>query len=162
MAKHKKAIVTTIIQDEAIILTRDDFEPERYDEMFISDKWVLVEYTHLKATDEKPLRTFVPNYSLQYDRIPDHSKVEIVPRSNNIRSEVIRRHCHQRWLTTEQLAVFNETCRDGKKSIEWHSADWVAMDRKHYDQLMAAANGNSLGFAFIDEYSPNDLEEDKQ
>lgn len=82
MTKSRTIMVTRISQDEARILTRDDFDG--YDQNCPGDKWELVEYIHLTRRDGKPLRRWVPNYTLQYDKVFDCSKVEIVAKGNSL------------------------------------------------------------------------------
>lgn len=57
---------------------------------------------------------------------------------------MVRRPARLQGLTADQIAVFNRVCEDGKKRIQWHAPNWVAMDRKSYDKLVAAANGSNI------------------
>jgi hypothetical protein len=81
----------------------------------------------------------------QQQKVVDHIK------RGNLTVERRRPRLHG--LTVEQVAVFNATCKDGSKRIEWHAPDWVAMDRKSYEKLVSAANRNSKKTKLIyDEY----------
>ena len=56
----------------------------------------------------------------------------------------VYRRCRSAGLTAKQLATFNKMCADKKKRIQWHSKDWVAMDRATYEDLVVKANGNFI------------------
>jgi hypothetical protein len=63
----------------------------------------------------------------------------------------VRRPARSSFMTTLHLAEFNLICSETEKSIEWHAKDWVAMDRKHYEKLVRAAERNKVKI-YYDEY----------
>jgi hypothetical protein len=57
-------------------------------------------------------------------------------------------------LTIDQLNLFNKETADGTKRIQWHSPNWVAMDRKSFDRIMGLIQKmKTQRVVFYDEFS---------
>jgi len=69
-----KKYVTSISQREVKIL------PMPEDSIMDGKKWTLVEYISVKDKNGKPLTVYAPNYTLEYEFIPDYSQVKVVKR----------------------------------------------------------------------------------
>jgi hypothetical protein len=74
----QKSYVTHIIQQEVKVLSPKDYDG--YEQNQPSSKWEFIEYAGKKDKDGKPIRAWIPQYSLDSDKIKDFSKVKIVER----------------------------------------------------------------------------------
>lgn len=72
-----KKYITKITQDEVKILTAKDYDG--YKPKSPGRGWVLVQYINLfELGSKKPIRCWTPDYTLQYEKISDFSKVKII------------------------------------------------------------------------------------
>ena len=70
---------TEINQRKVRVLDPEDWDGSEYNRP--SDKWELIEYIGIKGKDGKPIRGWVPNYTLVWPRFPDQSILIIEEKS---------------------------------------------------------------------------------